>query len=80
MIVLFCLLLSNSDIHKFIVDNKIDVSNFNIDLYKVLNGSLSNIDILKDDLINFSEVEKFVLALINKNIVDMFNKSVIFND
>ena len=72
--------LSNSDIHNFIVDNKIDVSNFNIDLYKVLNGSLSNIDILKDDLINFSEVEKFVLALKNKNIVDMFNKSVIFND
>ena len=63
--------LSNSDIHNFIVDNKIDVSNFNIDLYKVLNGSLSNIDILKDDLINFSEVEKFV---------DMFNKWVIFYD
>ena len=41
---------------------------------------MSNIDILKDDLINFSEVEKFVLALKNKNIVDMFNKSVIFND
>ena len=73
--------LSNSDIKNYFLKNSLNCEKNNIDVFKVLNGSLNNVDFIRDDYEELLKLLSFVKSLNDKNIINIYkNADVFFNN
>ena len=73
--------LSNSDIKNYFLKNSLNFEKNNIDVFKVLNGSLNNVDFIRDDYEELLKLLSFVKSLNDKNIINIYkNADVFFNN
>ena len=72
--------LSNEDIQKYFIDNNLNIEKESIDVFKVLNGSLNNINFIKDDYDELLRLLNFVRSLENGKIIEIYKNAEVFYD
>jgi hypothetical protein len=72
--------LSNEDIQKYFIDNNLNIEKDSIDIFKVLNGSLNNINFIKDDYDELLRLSNFVRSLENGKIIEIYKNAEVFYD
>lgn len=72
--------LSNEDIQKYFIDNNLNIEKESIDVFKVLNGSLNNINFIKDDYDELLRLSNFVKSLENGKIIEIYKNADVFYD
>ena len=72
--------LSNEDIQKYFIDNNLNIEKDSIDIFKVLNGSLNNINFIKDDYDELLRLSNFVRSLKDAKIIEIYKNAEVFYD
>ena len=72
--------LSNEDIQKYFIDNNLTIEKESIDVFKVLNGSLNNINFIRDDYDELLRLSNFVRSLKNAKIIEIYKSADVFYD
>ena len=72
--------LSDKDIKKYFVKNDLNFEDKNINVFKVLDGSLNNIDFIKDDYDELLNLTVFVTNLKKNKVINFFQDGSVFYD
>lgn len=72
--------LSDKDIKKYFLKNDLNFEDKNINVFKVLDGSLNNIDLIKDDYDELLNLMVFVTNLKENRVINFFQDGSVFYD
>jgi len=72
--------LSDKDIKKYFLKNDLNFEDKNINVFKVLDGSLNNIDLIKDDYDELLNLTVFVTNLKENRVINFFQEASVFYD
>lgn len=72
--------LSDKDIKKYFLKNDLNFEDKNINVFKVLDGSLNNIDLIKDDYDELLNLTVFVTNLKENRVINFFQDGSVFYD
>ena len=72
--------LSDKDIKKYFLKNDLNFEDKNINVFKVLDGSLNNIDFIKDDYDELLNLTVFVTNLKKNKVINFFQEASVFYD
>jgi putative DNA polymerase III, delta' subunit len=72
--------LSDKDIKKYFLKNDLNFEDKNINVFKVLDGSLNNIDFIKDDYDELLNLTVFVTNLKKNKVINFFQDGSVFYD
>lgn len=72
--------LSDKDIKKYFLKNDLNFEDKNINVFKVLDGSLNNIDFIKDDYDELLNLTVFVTNLKKNKVINFFKDGSVFYD
>ena len=72
--------LSDKDIKKYFLKNDLNFEDKNINVFKVLDGSLNNIDLIKDDYDELLKLTVFVTNLKKNKVINFFQDASVFYD
>lgn len=72
--------LSDKDIKKYFLNNDLNFEDKNINVFKVLDGSLNNIDLIKDDYDELLNLTVFVTNLKENRVINFFQDGSVFYD
>lgn len=72
--------LSDKDIKKYFLKNDLNFEDKNINVFKVLDGSLNNIDLIKDDYDELLKLTVFVINLKKNKVINFFQDASVFYD
>lgn len=72
--------LSDKDIKKYFLKNDLNFEDKNINVFKVLDGSLNNIDFIKDDYDELLNLTVFVTNLKKNKVINFFQDASVFYD
>ena len=72
--------LSDKDIKKYFLKNDLNFEDKNINVFKVLDGSLNNIDLIKDDYDELLNLTVFVTNLKKNRVINFFQDGSVFYD
>lgn len=72
--------LSDKDIKKYFLKNDLNFEDKNINVFKVLDGSLNNIDLIKDDYDELLNLMVFVTNLKKNKVINFFQDASVFYD
>lgn len=72
--------LSDKDIKKYFLKNDLNFEDKNINVFKVLDGSLNNIDFIKDDYDELLKLTVFVINLKKNKVINFFQDASVFYD
>ena len=72
--------LSDKDIKKYFLKNDLNFEDKNINVFKVLDGSLNNIDLIKDDYDELLNLSVFVTNLKENRVINFFQDGSVFYD
>lgn len=72
--------LSDKDIKKYFLKNDLNFEDKNINVFKVLDGSLNNIDLIKDDYDELLNLTVFVTNLKENRVINFFQDASVFYD
>ena len=72
--------LSDKDIKKYFLKNDLNFEDKNINVFKVLDGSLNNIDFIKDDYDELLNLTVFVTNLKENRVINFFQDGSVFYD
>lgn len=72
--------LSDKDIKKYFLKNDLNFEDKNINVFKVLDGSLNNIDFIRDDYDELLKLTVFVTNLKKNKVINFFQEASVFYD
>ena len=72
--------LSDKDIKKYFLKNDLNFEDKNINVFKVLDGSLNNIDFIRDDYDELLKLTVFVTNLKKNKVINFFQDASVFYD
>ena len=72
--------LSDKDIKKYFLKNDLSFEDKNINVFKVLDGSLNNIDFIRDDYDELLKLTVFVTNLKKNKVINFFQDASVFYD
>lgn len=72
--------LSDKDIKKYFLKNDLNFEDKNINVFKVLDGSLNNIDFIRDDYDELLKLTVFVTNLKKNKVINFFQDGSVFYD
>ena len=72
--------LSDKDIKKYLLKKDLNFEDKNINVFKVLDGSLNNIDLIKDDYDELLNLMVFVTNLKENRVINFFQDGSVFYD
>lgn len=72
--------LSDKDIKKYFLKNDLNFEDKNINVFKVLDGSLNNIDFIRDDYDELLNLTVFVTNLKKNKVINFFQEVSVFYD
>ena len=72
--------LSDKDIKKYFLKNDLNFEDKNINVFKVLDGSLNNIDFIRDDYDELLKLTVFVTNLKKNKVINFFQDAIVFYD
>ena len=72
--------LSDKDIKKYFLKNDLNFEDKNINVFKVLDGSLNNIDFIRDDYDELLKLTVFVINLKKNKVINFFQDASVFYD
>ena len=72
--------LSDKDIKKYFLKNDLNFEDKNINVFKVLDGSLNNIDLIKDDYDELLNLTVFVTNLKENRVINFFQDGSVLYD
>ena len=72
--------LSDKDIKKYFLKNDLNFEDKNINVFKVLDGSLNNIDFIRDDYDKLLKLTIFVTNLKKNKVINFFQDGSVFYD
>ena len=72
--------LSDKDIKKYFLKNDLNFEDKNINVFKVLDGSLNNIDFIRDDYDELLKLTVFVTNLKKSKVINFFQDASVFYD
>lgn len=72
--------LSDKDIKKYFLKNDLNFEDKNINVFKVLDGSLNNIDFIRDDYDELLKLTVFVTNLKKNRVINFFQDASVFYD
>ena len=72
--------MSDKDIKKYFLKNDLNFEDKNINVFKVLDGSLNNIDLIKDDYDELLNLMVFVTNLKENRVINFFQDGSVFYD
>ena len=72
--------LSDKDIKKYFLKNDLNFEDKNINVFKVLDGSLNNIDFIRDDYDELLKLTVFVTNLKENRVINFFQDGSVFYD
>lgn len=72
--------LSDKDIKKYFLKNDLNFEDKNINVFKVLDGSLNNIDFIRDDYDELLKLMVFVTNLKKNKVINFFQDASVFYD
>lgn len=72
--------LSDKDIKKYFLKNDLNFEDKNINVFKVLDGSLNNIDFIRDDYDELLKLTMFVTNLKENRVINFFQDGSVFYD
>ena len=72
--------LSDKDIKKYLLKKDLNFEDKNINVFKVLDGSLNNIDFIKDDYDELLNLTVFVTNLKKNKVINFFQDGSVFYD
>ena len=72
--------LSDKDIKKYFLKNDLNFEDKNINVFKVLDGSLNNIDFIRDDYDELLKLMVFVTNLKKNQVINFFQDASVFYD
>lgn len=72
--------LSDKDIKKYFLKNDLNFEDKNINVFKVLDGSLNNIDFIRDDYDELLNLTVFVTNLKKNKVINFFQDASVFYD
>ena len=72
--------LSDKDIKKYFLKNDLNFEDKNINVFKVLDGSLNDIDFIRDDYDELLKLTVFVTNLKKNNVINFFQDASVFYD
>ena len=72
--------LSDKDIKKYFLKNDLNFEDKNINVFKVLDGSLNNIDLIKNDYDELLNLTVFVTNLKENRVINFFQEASVFYD
>lgn len=72
--------LSDKDIKKYFLKNGLNFEDKNINVFKVLDGSLNNIDFIRDDYDELLKLTVFVTNLKKNKVINFFQDGSVFYD
>lgn len=72
--------LSDKDIKKYFLKNDLSFEDKNINVFKVLDGSLNNIDFIRDDYDELLKLTVFVTNLKKNKVINFFQDGSVFYD
>lgn len=72
--------LSDKDIKKYFLKNDLNFEDKNINVFKVLDGSLNNIDFIRDDYDELFKLTVFVTNLKKNKVINFFQDASVFYD
>lgn len=72
--------LSDKDIKKYFLKNDLNFEDKNINVFKVLDGSLNDIDFIRDDYDELLKLTVFVTNLKKKKVINFFQDASVFYD
>ena len=72
--------LSDKDIKKYFLKNDLNFEDKNINVFKVLDGSLNDIDFIRDDYDELLKLTVFVTNLKKNKVINFFQDSSVFYD
>ena len=72
--------LSDKDIKKYLLKKDLNFEDKNINVFKVLDGSLNNIDFIRDDYDELLKLTVFVTNLKKNKVINFFQEASVFYD
>lgn len=72
--------LSDKDIKKYLLKKDLNFEDKNINVFKVLDGSLNNIDFIRDDYDELLKLTVFVINLKKNKVINFFQDASVFYD
>ena len=72
--------LSDKDIKEYFLKNDLNFEDKNINVFKVLDGSLNNIDFIRDDYDELLKLTVFVINLKKNKVINFFQDASVFYD
>lgn len=72
--------LSDKDIKKYFLKNDLNFEDKNINVFKILDGSLNNIDFIRDDYDELLKLTVFVTNLKKNKVINFFQDASVFYD
>lgn len=72
--------LSDKDIKKYFLKNDLNLEDKNINVFKVLDGSLNDIDFIRDDYDELLKLTVFVTNLKKNKVINFFQDASVFYD
>ena len=72
--------LSDKDIKKYFLKNDLNFEDKNINVFKVLDGSLNNINFIRDDYDELLKLTVFVINLKKNKVINFFQDASVFYD